>query len=192
MNRVDVIKFCVSKFNFKSYLEIGCKENYCFNQINIDKKVGVDCVSGGTHRMTSDQFFAENTEKFDIVFIDGDHRHAQVYCDIMNSMTFLNDGGIIVAHDCCPPKKEDESIENIRCGDAWKAFVHFRQNKHLDCAVGNFDFGVGVLKLKKNTDIIKLPKHFTKLEWDDFVANKQAWLRLYDNEDEFLNWIYPY
>ena len=36
-----------------------------FSKINVKKKVGIDPVSGGTHRMTSDEFFSSNKEKFD-------------------------------------------------------------------------------------------------------------------------------
>lgn len=36
--------------------------------------VGVDPLLGGTHRMTSDAFFAANTEHFDLIFIDGLHQ----------------------------------------------------------------------------------------------------------------------
>ena len=39
----------------------------------LKKKIGVDPVSGGNLRMTSDHFFKENKEKFDLIFIDGLH-----------------------------------------------------------------------------------------------------------------------
>lgn len=32
-------------------------------------------MRGGTHRMTSDAFFATNEEQFDLVFIDGLHHY---------------------------------------------------------------------------------------------------------------------
>jgi hypothetical protein len=36
----------------------------------LESSVGVDPEQGGSARMTSDEFFAENTDKFDLVFID--------------------------------------------------------------------------------------------------------------------------
>ena len=36
--------------------------------------VGVDPLLGGTHRMTSDAFFAANADAFDLIFIDGLHQ----------------------------------------------------------------------------------------------------------------------
>ena len=45
--------------------------------------IGVDPMSGGTHRMTSDEFFRRNREqwhyKFDLVFIDGLHEVSRVW-----------------------------------------------------------------------------------------------------------------
>ena len=58
---------------YQNYLEIGCFENENFDKINIDSKTGVDPVSGGTVRDTSDNFFLKNQISYDIIFIDGLH-----------------------------------------------------------------------------------------------------------------------
>lgn len=188
LDRSDVIRFCVSTLGFKSYLEIGCRDNYTFDRVDIDHKVGVDPISGGTVRMFSDDFFHQNTDTFDIIFIDGDHRCRQVLRDITNSLAVLNEGGIIVAHDCSPPNKSDENTENIRCGDAWKAFVHFRQDVNIDAVVGNFDFGVGVIRRGFNSNPVKFDRDFTELQWDDLVTNRAEWLNL-SSAEELQNWI---
>ena len=39
--------------------------------IKISNKVGVDPISGGTLRMTSDNFFKNNETFFDLIFLDG-------------------------------------------------------------------------------------------------------------------------
>ena len=56
------------------------------------KKIEVDPNSGGTHKMTSDDFFRDNKEKFDLIFIDGLHETNQVDRDIENSLKFINKG----------------------------------------------------------------------------------------------------
>ena len=101
-NRIKIIKDIIQIRNYKSYLEIGCFSNELFDQIVCKNKVGVDPISGGTIRTTSDDFFKKNTEKFDCVFIDGLHRYHQVKKDILNSINVLNEGGIILLHDCLP------------------------------------------------------------------------------------------
>ena len=61
-NGVAVINYLVGKTGGLSsrYLEIGCASNDLFHSVASLQKVGVDPASGGTHRMTSDVFFATN------------------------------------------------------------------------------------------------------------------------------------
>lgn len=72
MLRTDIIQKFISKRNYKSYLEIGTYRNVNFDKIKIDVKVSVDPdpEAKATYQMTSDEFFAVNKDKFDIVFID--------------------------------------------------------------------------------------------------------------------------
>ena len=46
--------------------------------------------------MTSDEFFKNNKDQFDLIFIDGLHHYNQVKKDIINSVEVLKDGGIIL------------------------------------------------------------------------------------------------
>jgi hypothetical protein len=188
MIRTDVVNQCIKTCGFQSYLEIGCKKNETFDKVDVQRKCGVDSIEGGTVRMISDDFFAINQEKFDIIFIDGDHRCRQVFRDITNSFTCLNEGGIIISHDCNPPNKQYESTQNIKCGDAWKTFVHFRQDPNIDAIVCDCDFGVGVLRRGLNCAPVILDKPYYELTWEDFVNNRQRWLAL-SKPEEFVNWL---
>ena len=84
--RWDLIQFLINKYDYKTYLEIGCDKDQSFSKIEIPYKVGVDPISGGTIRKTSDDFFKTNKEKFDIIFIDGLHHYEQVIIDIDNAL----------------------------------------------------------------------------------------------------------
>ena len=84
-SRQAIVQKIIDYKNYNSYLEIGTFHNELFNHINCDTKVGVDPVSGGTIRKTSDQFFKDNIQKFDCIFIDGLHYYSQVKKDIQNS-----------------------------------------------------------------------------------------------------------
>jgi hypothetical protein len=67
-NRIAFIIRAINKFKITPmYLEIGCDQNEVFNSIPIipSNKIGVDPRSGGTHRMTSDDFFRQNDKNFD-------------------------------------------------------------------------------------------------------------------------------
>ena len=85
-SRSEIINKLISFKNYHSFLEIGCDNDENFSKINIDNKVGVDPLKGGTLRMTSDEFFKENKNKFDIVFIDGLHTYDQVKKDILKDL----------------------------------------------------------------------------------------------------------
>jgi len=55
--RWDLIQFLINKYDYSTYLEIGCDKDQSFSKIKISHKVGVDPISGGTIRKTSDEFF---------------------------------------------------------------------------------------------------------------------------------------
>jgi predicted O-methyltransferase YrrM len=94
-SRLDLINLAISKVNADSYLEIGCFKDKIFSKIHVAHKIGVDPERGGNCRMTSDEFFKKNTDKFDVVFIDGLHHYDQVSRDFENSLKSLNSNGII-------------------------------------------------------------------------------------------------
>ena len=48
---------------------------------------------------TSDKFFLENTEKFDVIYIDGNHTYKSVLSDAINSWKILTKDGILIFDD---------------------------------------------------------------------------------------------
>ena len=190
IHRLDVIQNLIKKYNFKKYLEIGCDQNEVFSQVKIENKIGVDPVSGGTHRMTSDKFFISNTEKFDLIFVDGLHRYEQVRKDIINSLKCLNEKGIILFHDCFPLTYYDQACPRAQRkwnGDVWKAVVEFRTYENIRTYVGNFDNGIGMITNKLNDNPLKIDnKNFKSLKYVDYYNNYKNYLNLV-NIEEFYN-----
>ena len=176
-SRFDLINSLIKSQGYKTYLEIGCRSDACFSQVTVEHKVGVDPASGGTHRMTSDAFFAQNKETFDIIFIDGLHLYEQVIKDINNSVRFLNDGGTIVMHDCLPLEcfaQYESPVVRAWNGDTWKAFVEARTMGHIDSAVCLIDHGVGIIKKRKNANPLTVAtKNFKRLKYS-FLAKDYA------------------
>jgi hypothetical protein len=80
-DRRDIIKYLTNRFQYKHYLEIGCEYDMAFGVLKemYEYAVGVDPAQGGTHRMTSDEFFRQSNLTFDIIFIDGLHTGEQVF-----------------------------------------------------------------------------------------------------------------
>ena len=209
MNRTKIINHLSSKINAKSYLEIGVRiADDNFNKINVKNKIGVDPgiegFSESTHTMTSDEFFEQNSEYFDVVFVDGLHEANQVERDIVNSLKFLNPNGYIICHDINPlieerqflkhdprthlySKTEKEKGNNeygLWNGDCWKAWVRLRNTRpDLYMSVVDTDFGCGVV-CKGSQEILNISE--LDINYANLVKNRKNWLNLISVE-EFLH-----
>jgi hypothetical protein len=185
--RWDLIQHIIDKYSFKNYLEIGCDKNQSFSRINVKNKVGVDPVSGGTIRDTSDNFFRINKDKYDIIFIDGLHHYEQVSKDIKNSLEILNQNGFILIHDCLPRSIAHQAIPRYRGswnGDVWKSIVEMRTLDNIETYTCQIDFGVGVIRNIKNSDVLKINLNdFSKLKFKDYYHNYKEYMRVVDYEN---------
>lgn len=179
-NRIELIKYMIENKNYKKYLEIGCHNDEVFNKISIEK-IGVDPVSGGNFRGTSDEFFKKNKSNFDCIFIDGLHEYKQVKRDILNSIKFLENDGIIILHDCLPPSIDHQRVPRTRYtwnGDVWKAIAEVRTWSHVDTYTILSDQGLGIIQKKYNSDILNLKiTNFDKLSYKFFYENYPILMR---------------
>lgn len=172
------INLAISKFKDCKYLEIGVENNDVFNSIplKLENKFGVDPVSGGNFRMTSDQFFNENNNlKFDVIFIDGLHEYSQCQKDCINSMKHLNPNGIILFHDLLPRSYFEEKMPKIQSpwlGDVWKVALELFNSKNIEFKIVNIDFGIGILKLQDNYSYTKIPG-LDKKNFSDYLKLKE-------------------
>jgi len=154
-SRSNLINYLIGLYGYKSYLEIGVNDGMNFERVNCPYKVGVDPEDRYdkiTFNVTSDEFFDQNKETFDIVFIDGLHVSGQVIKDIRNSLDILNPKGTIVMHDCLPVAEIVQRAERESHhwnGDVWKAFAHYRSDPNLTMFTIRTDQGLGVIKKGK-------------------------------------------
>jgi hypothetical protein len=187
--RIRFLADCLARYGYTRYLEIGCNDDCCFNEIAAAHKVGVDPERGGTLRMTSDEFFSSNRDSFDLVFIDGLHTAGQVRKDIRNALKILAPNGTIAVHDCCPRfeiRQRVPKLTGVWNGDVWKAFLEVRRDRSIDSVVGDFDHGCGVIRARANSQPLEvLP---AEPSWGEFVEHRVEWLRLMAHED-VLRWI---
>lgn len=178
MNRTEIIQHLIDNRGYKSYLEIGSFRNENFSKIRIEKKISVDPDPDAyaNYQMTSDQYFAENKDKFDICFIDGLHQHDQVWRDIRNSLEHLNSEGVIVMHDCLP-KNERMQIEDFTShqheewtGDVWKAYYKAYSELQYKVQVVDTDYGCGIIDTKFiYPEGLSWKVHMEDLKYDDFL-----------------------
>ena len=123
--------------------------------------------------MTPDEFFAQNKQIFDLIFINGLQDAAQVEKAVLSSLKVLSKNGTIVMRDCNPTSA---------ASDVWKAWVKLRAtHDDLKMTVVNFDGGCGVITRGKQSKL-KLPAELTYPAMD---AHRKEWLNLTE-VDAFL------
>ena len=185
-SRIEIIQNIINKQNYQNYLEIGCDKNENFSKIKIKNKIGVDPLQGGTIRKTSDEFFNSNTEKFDIIFLDGLHTYEQTIKDINNSLKFIKSSGVIVIHDCLPKKIWNQIVPRVYGhwnGDVWKAIVHSRTYLNADTYTCIADHGLGLIFKRKNKNLLEIKiKEFKKLKFSDYYKNHKIFMNLISHE----------
>lgn len=181
MLRTDIIQKFITKRNYKSYLEIGTYRNVNFDKITIDNKVSIDPdpEAKATYQMTSDEFFAVNQDKFDIVFIDGLHEHNQVYKDIQNSLKVLNPNGVIILHDCMPKNEKMQLWDNKShqfeewTGDTWKAYYKALNEINYKVYVLDTDYGCGVIDASHPKPKLAHIVDMEELTYQDYLNLKE-------------------
>lgn len=180
----DLISYLSSRYQFQNYLEIGCDQNKTYEKVEklFLKSFCVDPVKGGNLRMVSNEFFQQNNENFDLILIDGLHEAPQVWNDIINSLKFLNSGGIILLHDMNPLLEKyqvvpEPEIVEIWNGDCWKVALPLRLMPDLDFIVGDFDHGVGIIMKRPN-------KNPLPVEWSNRLLE---YMSIHTTPETYLN-----
>lgn len=234
MTRVEVLNAIINKKSVKSYLEIGVNRGKClfnirgaekrfavdpFFNFNVWKKIkaiakNADNLKNDYFEVTSNDFFLENStllseNKIDLAFIDGLHTYAQCLDDVLNTLKYLDNSGIIVLHDCNPldelaafpatsidearlQLKNHPDWKNIWNGDVWKVIVHIRKHHpELTAFVLDTDHGLGfVYKKERQTlpDFFEVLENINDLDYDFFDKNREELIDLKPISffDEFL------
>ncbi len=170
VDKPDLINYFIKELGYESYLEIGLGNSItvmyesfnrvvCKNKIGIDpSKLYSDLNRSDTYNCTSDVFFKNNKQRFDIVFIDGLHEYTQVKKDFNNALECLSKNGIIVMHDIGP--FNEAQISSEASGTAYKAWMDLVcERKDLAFSAHFFDPDsfdgdvVGLIYSGKNTPV---------------------------------------
>ena len=185
--RFEIIQKIIDKKKYEDYLEIGCDKDSNFSKIKVKNKIGVDPLSGGNIKMTSNEFFKRNKNFFDCIFIDGLHVYEQVREDIRNSIKFLNPNGVIILHDCLPLKIWNQIVPKMYGhwnGDVWKAIVEARTINYIDTYTCKADHGLGMIFKRTNKNLLTLNiTNFKKLKFKDYYINHNKFMNIIEADD---------
>tara|TARA_B110000977_G_scaffold199821_1_gene288356 strand:- start:119 stop:823 length:705 start_codon:yes stop_codon:yes gene_type:complete len=205
--RHEVINKIIDKNNHTSYLEIGVENGFTFKRINLDdsNKVGVDpdptYKEGNIILKTSDDFFIENKQVFDVIFIDGMHQVEYVYNDFFNALSCLSKNGSIIIDDVLPacereqykiPKKHFYSNGVLKYGEPWTGdvwkfiyflFLHYNFDSTVYVFTNNYRGIIHICNVEEITiipnisknDIIKIINNY------DFNTDYNKYLELIHN-----------
>lgn len=186
--RSDIINWLIERQGYQSYLEIGVGDGAHLRAVRCAHKESVDPAEDeyarakATHRMTSDAFFAQCRDQFDLIFIDGLHHSDVVYRDLVNSLAVLRPGGMIVCHDMNPSSEEMQIVPRqtrVWTGDCWKAWLQLRRERPDLCmAVANTDMGVGVIYPSGAMTAPPPDVAGAEIDWQSFVDRRENWLNL--------------
>lgn len=231
MDRIKLIQEIFQRTNFQNYLEIGCQSGVSFLPIKAKYKTAVDPIFRISNKKKlkwlikepknyynkyfeeeSDVFFSkrnayfEKVGQFDVVLVDGLHIFRASLNDVLNSLKYLNNNGIIIMHDCYPPhkaaalptriflseaeQKEVEGWTSEWCGDVWKTIVYLRKKLHelLNVYVINTDYGLGIVRPKRKIDEKqltideKLFSEIDRLTYEELLQNAKSMLNLKESE----------
>jgi predicted O-methyltransferase YrrM len=79
----------------------------------------------------SSEFLANTTEKYDFIFLDGDHGSRTVYEEVSLALKALNKGGVILLHDYYPAARPLFKDGNIIAGPFMALDRVMRENKGI-------------------------------------------------------------
>ena len=203
--RVAIVAAELRRRRRPRYLEIGVDTGVLFLHVRAWRKTGVDPLAavplskrllhlntllrGRLLPTPSDEFFASLApdDRFDIVFVDGDHHYEQSLRDVEHALDHLAEGGVVFVHDCDPPTAQAASPDprdasgGPWCGEVWKTIVTLRATRSdLSVEVIDADFGIGVIcrrpspTLEIETDLV------AGMTYDDLVADRVGLLGIRD------------
>jgi hypothetical protein len=186
--RGQFINELLHNYRFNSYLELGISPKaYTYNQVNCKTKVGVDYnpsikeIYPDIICSTTDAFFENNTQKFDIIFIDACHEKNQTYKDFRNSFEYSNENGIILFHDIYPRTKQGTELSAH--GNVFELWMNMYDEYNLSTYIDiNNDDAIGIFKKKLNPNWKDL--EFKKYTFEEFWTNRNKYIYdICDNRD---------
>jgi hypothetical protein len=160
---IDIINKFIKENNLKSFLLIGEDINV-YNRINCEVKKQITNYN---------DFYKENTDKFDVILIDGLHHSEQAEIDLVESWKMCNENGLIFIHDIKP---NDEAMQVVPrkqalwTGDVWRVWHGFI-TKYLKIKAEylNDIYGLGLIYKSKN----RVSKGFiSDIEFKEYFEGK--------------------
>lgn len=167
LRKTDVVHILSRFFNLQHYLELctpstglcyadiqkdqltECKRLMYLAPFSFDDGMTIDFRSPDESIDGALEAFAESGSVVDICLVDGWHTYPAASRDIARMYDILQDGGILVVHDCLPPNRKTANPsfrQGNWCGVSYKAFLDFVLTEpSADYLTINSDYGCGLI-----------------------------------------------
>jgi len=157
MHHSDFLETMAKIYKPNLYIELGLYEGETWNKVRkyCKNSIGVDIVDknldGNIFIGKTDDFFLNLKDKADMIFIDADHNFESAKKDLINSLNFLNDGGIIIMHDTDP--EDNKLFSSGYCGDSYRIVQLIEDNfDNLNIVtIPIAEAGLSIITKKKST-----------------------------------------
>lgn len=164
-----------------NYLELGLNCGTNFTSLLIENKKSVDInyyQIKPTYHMSTDQFFDQNNDKFDLIYVDADHEYNQVIKDYNNSVDSLKKGGIIFLHDLYPPD-EEHTLPHL-CYNSYKILNYYLENNY-DFIVNLDDYGACAVLNPRKIDLSRFDHSITYKDTIEKCSTSASLLKSYED-----------
>lgn len=161
----ETLNLIVGNLKIKNYLELGVEHGFNFSETSkkCEKSIGVDIKNqlqceipenASFFLGSTDEFFSQNKEMFDLILIDASHSHENSMSDFIKSSECLNYNGLIIMHDTYPDN-EYMVIPEL-CGEVYKTVLFIKQYflEDFECFTLPVHPGITLIrKIKKNKQV---------------------------------------
>jgi hypothetical protein len=183
MNEAQVLNALIRKHRVRTYWQIGGTEEI----LNAVK------LSEFKKRQSSDgslvQASATAIDKFDLIFIDGNHHIIEARKDFNNALKMVARKRMIVLHDSNPKKylHTVEGMGSTYCGQVWQLVCELRTDDRYSIVTLDIGTGYTIVRCQKTNDILTSRLNI----FGNFVNRRSKCLNLIDPanyETWFTNW----
>ncbi len=156
----EFIIFIAKTMKPDNYLELGSSVGTTLSAVLPfvkEKVVGVDIrqTIQNTDKIifyqtTTDAFFDNPPDiRYDLIFIDADHRYKQAKKDFKHAAKLLKDNGLIIIHDTYPMDKS--YLCEKECADSYKLAweIRTKMNKKFEIVTLPFHPGISIIRKSK-------------------------------------------
>lgn len=167
-SKMGIINLLAAQNGFRRYLEI-CTSTTGQYYADLDRRIltsayrlAYNCPAGIEDSFVID-FRSENLDishclaeigskglRFDIILVDPFHEYETSYRDLRIAFDLIDEGGVLVVHDCLPPNAAlatPEFVGGDWCGVTYKAYLDFVcARRDLQYRTVDTDYGCGIIR----------------------------------------------